>query len=191
MALVLFGIRLSSNVEWSSWTHCCLPVVFTQQHHLVERTGLNKTPPKTERCVETQLIATFTSILAIVLLLLLLFFQTADQRKRTITLAFVHMKICDKVPHSRDSFEELTKRQWTVTKVQSQKWVLQRTSRHSFEEPSHTVCRPLSLPRQWLPTPQTTPALARLISSPTAHPLQSAPVYINQRRTHSLPDCAL
>lgn len=82
-------------------------VVFTQQHHLVERTGLNKTPPKTEHCVETQLIATFTSILAIVLLLLS--FQTADQR--TITQAFVHMKICDKVPHSRDSFEELTKRQ--------------------------------------------------------------------------------
>lgn len=77
----------------------------------MERTGLNKTPPKTEHCVETQLIATFTSILAIVLLLLLLFFQTADQRTRTITLAFVHMKIRDKVPHSRDSFEELTKRQ--------------------------------------------------------------------------------
>lgn len=77
----------------------------------MERTGLNKTQPKKEHCVETQLIATFTSILAIVLLLPLPFFQTADQRKRTITQAFVHMKIRDKVPRSRDSFEELTKRQ--------------------------------------------------------------------------------
>lgn len=51
----------------------------------------------------------------------------------------------------------------------------------------HAVFSPPAAPS----TTQTTPALTQRISTPTAHPLQSTAVYINQLHTRSLPDCPL
>lgn len=113
MALVLFGIRLSSNLEWSSWTHCCLSVVFTQQHHLVDRTGLNKTPPKQSTVLRHSWLQ--RSLQYLLLLFFYCYCSFSDCRSKKKNNYTVHMKIHNKVPHSRDSFEELTKCQWTVT----------------------------------------------------------------------------